>query len=157
MSDYLKAADEARKILRGFKAFEEVATALELAGTSVQAKAEAEAALVVLRSDIATAVRDVADAKAEAERARVAANKATADAKTAADGIVAGARSKADAIVSAAEALAESKAETGQLAQADADTLLALTGAKADALLAEVKDLEARAENARAYLTKLAS
>lgn len=156
MSDYLKAADEARKILRGFKAFEEVATALELAGTSVQAKAEAEAALVGLRSDLAAAGLELGAVYAEAERARVAATKATADAKTAADGIVAGARSKADSIVSAAEALVESKAEAGQLAQADADTLLALTGAKVDALLAEVKDLEARAENARAYLTKLA-
>lgn len=154
--DILKAAEDARRLLRGFKAFQEVADALEAAGTAVQSKAEAEAALVAARADIdaakaelSGAKKDIADAKAKAKELR---EKAEADAAA----IVSLAKEQAASIVEAAKVGAQ---EHWQDKKASAD--LAVQAAKdaqarRDELQGEVKALEDRLAELRAAAAKIA-
>jgi colicin import membrane protein len=156
MSDFLKAADDARRLLRGFKAFEEVAAALEMAGIAQQTKAEAESKLAFLLTKIETA-------KVEAEEQAGKNAETVAAASKRAEEIVAAAGAKAVAIVADAQtkaanetqkAVADRKAAEDARAAAFAEAAEVMT--KRDALLAEVSDLEKRVDKARAYLAKLA-
>ena len=156
MSEFLKAADDARRLLRGFKAFEEVAKALELAGVADQRKAEAESKLAFLLVQIETA-----QAEADEKAAKHAADEAAA--KQRADEIVAAAGAKALQIVADAQTTAANaelqaasvtRAAEERLALANAE--VAVVQSSREDLAAEVKDLEERAEKARKYLAKLA-
>lgn len=152
----IKAADDARRFLRGFKAFEEVAAALEHVGTLEQRAAEARQVLAELQPQIEAA-------KAEAASAEVKAASIIGDAQIHAEQIKVAAAAKAEALVADADTKAQNivlqaqadktKAEDARAA-ATAETAEVLT--KRDKLLIEVKDLEARADKARAYLAKLA-
>ena len=156
MSELIKAADDARRLLRGFKAFEEVATALELAGVAEQRTAEADAKLAGLQAQINQAQADLERITADGAAAKAAAEDRARE-------IVQG------AIATGEQVRAEAQA-SAQAVKAEADAYLAAKSAEVDALVAtqrqaeeardalaaEVKDLEARAEKARAYLAKLA-
>jgi colicin import membrane protein len=156
MSTFLKAADDARRLLRGFRAFEEVATALELAGQAEQTKTEAESKLAFLLVQIETAKVEAEEQEAKNAAAIAAAEQRAAD-------IVAAAGAKAVQIVadaqtaaSNAELQAASVRKTAEDARAAAALETAEAIAKRDLIAAEVKELEARADKARKYLAKLA-
>ena len=70
MSQLMKAADECRKLLRGFQAFEEVASALERVGSIEQAQKEAEKAIASLNKQIADAKDDLVRIQAENAEAK---------------------------------------------------------------------------------------
>ena len=98
-TEMIKGADDARRLLRGFKALDELAVLLDSAGAAVQAKDEADIALAGLREQIA--VRHV-----ELEQAGVAVLTAKEDAK----GIVANAKAAASDILTNAERAARAAA-----------------------------------------------
>ena len=152
----IKAADDARRLLRGFKAFEEVAAALEQVGTLEQRAAEAKQVLADLGPKIDAAKAEVIDSQAKAAQILAAA-------KTQAEAIAGAAGAKAQAIVADAETRAQNIVFDAEGVKVRAEELRAVAHAEAakglemrDRLAAEVKDLEARAEKARAYLAKLA-
>lgn len=154
-NDVLKAADDARRFLRGFAAINEVATAFEQAGSVLQAKDEAEKALAELRREVAeqqevlaAAERDLAAAKQQARdvvaAAKEKAEQTVADATETIAGMKAGVDTYKAEVTVACNAAA--KASAKKVDEALAQRL---------ELAAEVKELEARAERARAYIAKL--
>lgn len=155
-NEFIKAADDARRLLRGFRAFEEVAAALAKTGEIVQARAEAETALAALQPQIAEARAAVSEAMAQAD-------KILADAREEGERITGAAGAKALVLVADAETSAQNIVFEAEGVKVKAEELRAVAHKEAadaldkrDLLAAEVKDLEARAEKARAYLAKLA-
>ena len=155
MADLLKAAADARVLLRGFKALQEVADALEDAGKAQQHAEEARAMLAALLPQIVAAegklenareeaARAVADAKAEAARTKDAA-------KAKAEEIVARA---AEREAAASRTVDEAKA-AGKAAAALADDTVREAKAKRDALQAECFDFEKRVDAAKERIAKL--
>lgn len=150
-----KAADDARRLLRGFKAFAEVAEALEAVGQLEQRQAEAEKVLVDLAPKI--------DAeRAELQRLAAQCEALVVTARGEADTIKAEAKAAALATVeSASRAAAEIAADADALratAESAACAALAAAGAelaKRDALEAECVEIEKRADKARAFIAKL--
>lgn len=154
-TNLLKAADDARRLLRGFTALADVAAALEQVGQLEQRRGEVEAQLIALRADVETAKRMEADSLAKGAEH-------VSSAVTRADEIVARANVQAEHILSAANADAEQLLDAAQVRAANADrarvTVEALADAAQatrDALEAECTEIEKRAEKARAYLAKL--
>lgn len=155
-NDFLKAADDARRLLRGFKAFEEVAAALEAAGIAEQSKTEALKDVESLRVQIASEKAELAAAKKDAAEARAKAKELIEQAELKAAALLEHTQQKA---IAAAEKV-----------RCEADAYLAAKTAEVDAVVnqqrkaeacvdrlsVEVKELEARVEKARAYLAKLA-
>lgn len=152
----IKAADDARRLLRGFKAFEEVAAALEAVGTLEQRAAEANKVLADLAPQIEAGKAEVAAAYAKADAivldAKADAEKVAGVAGAKAMTLVADAETKAQDILLEAEGIKVRAEEVRAVAHAEAAEALT----KRDKLAAEVKDLEARAEKARNYIAKLA-
>lgn len=155
-TDLLKGADDARRLLRGFKAFEEVAAALEQAGAAVQAREEAEASLADLRGQIVAAGDELEKAQTRVTAAKDEARLIVESSRSAADGIMADAARKAESLQAQGEAAAAAAREVCSAEYAAAQVKLQDMKDEAEALAAEVKALEARAEKARAYLAKLA-
>lgn len=156
MSNLKQSADDARRLLRGFKAFEEVATALDNAATLEQRESELKTSIEVLSKERDGLAGKVREAKERVAKARDAANTTLDKAKADADAIVSAAQVAADTLSLRAR---EEASTIVSAAQAAADTLsrqAAEVAAVRDKLAAEVKDLEARAEEAQAYLKKLA-
>ena len=154
-SDLIKAADDARRLLRGFKAFAEVAEALEVAGQAEQRKLEAETQLAAIQPQIEVAKTDVLIAKGKAKQI-------TADAEEKATKLVAAAEVSATQIVVRAEAEA-----AGAVKATDNAVLQAKESARAareaysqalhdrDALLKECEAHEVRLAKAQASIAKL--
>jgi chromosome segregation ATPase len=155
MTDYLKAAADARRLLAGFKAIDTVAAAFEHVGDLERAGTEAKARLEQLTTEN-QAARDLLKAtKVEAAGVKAKAAAALDEAQKKAEDIVAKAQAAAHLIASqgdrdAADAVARAEAV---LAAAD-ESAKAITTER-DRLQAEVKALEARAEKARQYIAKL--
>lgn len=153
--DMTKAADDARRLLRGFKAFAEVAEALEAAGQAEQRKLEAEVQLGALRPQIEAAKTDVLVAKAKAKEIVSLAEEQAAKRITAAEinaaQIVAEAKRKAVDIVAAADVVANNAA----LASRKAVEATEKAATERDALLKECQTLEARLAKAQASIAKL--
>lgn len=156
MSNLKQSADDARRLLRGFKAFEEVATALDNAATLEQRESELKTSIEALSKKRDRLYSQTNQAEAELSVARGMAKETLDKAKADADVIV------GQAIRQAADLTSQAKNEASTIvsaAQAAADTLsrqATEVAAVRDKLAAEVKDLEARAEKAQAYLKKLA-
>lgn len=155
MSELLKAADDARRLLAGFAGLQTVADALEKAGRLEQAQAEADKTLLQLRADIDQAKKELADATAESARIKK-------DAKTVADTLTAEAKTKADTLIEATNQRVASIMSDVDLQVANAKSHLAeaesqavIAQEKRDALLLEAKDLESRIAKARAQAAKL--
>lgn len=155
-NEFIKAADEARRLIRGFQALDSVAAALDKAGAAIQAKTEAEAALSGLHKEIADAHAQLdaakADAKAEIDNAKAKAKKIVDDAAAKADELILGAQAKLDAERAKYEADVQKAAHDLAAALAAADE----AEARRDTALRELADIEAKIEKARAYLAKLA-
>lgn len=154
--DLMKAADDARRILRGFRAFEEVATALEASATAVRLAEEAESRMNVLRAELEVVKADHGAAVAQLEKARK-------DGKAAleADQVKAKARAEktmADAVARAVELVeAAEKRAAGIDAEADKVRVAAgLIAAEVEAKRAELAELNAGIETARATIARMA-
>lgn len=155
-NDFLKAADDARRLLRGFKAFEEVAAALEAAGIAEQSKTEALKDVESLRVQIASEKAELAAAKKDAAEARAKAKELIEQAELKAAALLEHTQQKA--IAAAEKVRGEADAYlAAKTAEVDAVVNQQRKAeARVDSLSVEVKDLEARVEKARAYLAKLA-
>lgn len=155
-TEMFKGADDARRLLRGFKALEDLANVLEQSGAAVQAKEEAETALADLRGQIAAAGDELEKAQTRVTAAKDEARLIVEAARSAADGIAADAGRKAESLRAQADADAAAAREAVAVEIAAAQANLRGMKDEATALAEEVKALEAKAEKARAYLAKLA-
>jgi len=133
---FTQAADEVRKLLRGLKAIDVVAEALEKVGSIDNARREAEAKLPVVRGEL-----DAANVAVEAARAESVKIIATANAE--AEGIAANAREQVRALKAAtASEIAEAEAAASAKV-ANAEAKVAEQRETRDALAAEIKTLTA--------------
>ena len=154
-TDLIKAADDARRLLRGFKAFAEVAEALDATGQLELRAAEATRTLAALSGQLVTAQADIAAAKAEASAARAAVKvdtaKVLARANAEAGEIQDAARAAVRALEVAAQAEVVKAKDAARLAKvAEIDAV-----GKRNALLAECEALEARLAETKAAVAKL--
>lgn len=156
MTNLLKAADDARRLLRGFKAFEEVANALDTAASLEQRVAEINAAIPGLTAQRDALTVEVAELQARAEKTKQEAKDIAASAKDAAAGILLDAKTKAEEVETGLKASREQVNTNINEMVAAWNTQLTELTAKHEAATKEVKDLETRAEKAKAYLAKLA-
>jgi len=154
-NELIQAADDARRLLRGFAAIETVAKAFEEVGQLEQRKAESESILNALAADVAATRAELQSSIEQIEQIRAEAKRTTADAKTVADGILKSADMKAEAIVSDANAAASATQEAADNVKALADAHIANLAAARDAIMAETTALEERATAAREYLANL--
>lgn len=157
MTDILNAAADARRLLAGFKAIDTVASTLENIGSIVQAGEEAAKRLESLQTSCAkaqaalkdarsTAVSIVAEAEVNADEIRAAAETFAADRVKQAD-------DRAAEVMADAQRFVDAKAE--ELREKDVELHAQVVAANnlREAMLA----LEARANDARAYLNALKS
>lgn len=155
MSELLKAADDARRLLRGFKAFEEVAAALDAAGSLEQRTTELTTAVATLTAEHA-ALLERAHAAREVLATTQRENQAlAASAQDAAALVVAHAQEQAANIVAEANAAAEAVKDTAAQAAAAVAAEIETSNETLARVTAEVEALEARAASAREYLAKL--
>lgn len=154
-NELIQAADDARRLLRGFAAIETVAAAFENVGQLEQRKEEVETLLKKLGDEVKDATDTFRATIEKAEIANAEAKRMTADAKTVADGIKSSAEAQAKAMVEDAMA----SVREAQIAKDNVTTLaeihLGEIEVQRNVLLAEVEALEARAAEAKAYLAKL--
>lgn len=155
-NELIQAADDARRLLRGFAAIETVAKAFEEVGQLEQRKTEGEAILSDLAAELVAARAELSTHIEQIEQIRTEAEGTTADAKTVADGIVKSANLRAEDIISDANAAAAETREAAENVRAQADAHIVNLAAERDAILAETTALEERAAAAREYLAKLA-
>lgn len=155
MTDYVKAAADARQLLRGFRAFADLAEAFDSVGQAIATKAEAEKVTEDLKKDIAKAQAELVAAK-DAAKKELAEAKAKADAsgrtaeKRAADMIAGADRLAADTKARAEALLAEANARVA-VARREADEALAAR----DAAQRELAEIEGRIVKAKAQIQKL--
>jgi cell division septum initiation protein DivIVA len=155
MTDYLKAAADARRLLAGFKAIDTVAAAFEHVGDLERAGAEAKTRLDQLTIEN-QAARDLLTAtKAEAHGVKAKAAAALEEAKKKAEGIVAEAHAAAGRTARQADEDASSVLAAAEELRVTAEKAVRAAEVERDRLLAEVKALEARVEKARQYIAKL--
>lgn len=154
-NELIQAADDARRLLRGFAAFSEVAAALEHVGTLEQRKGEAETLLSATAAELEAAKVERDTHLEQIEQIRTECKRTTADAKTVAEGIIKSANLKAEDIISDANAAAALTREAAENVRAQADAHIVNLAAERDALLVETTALEERATAAREYLAKL--
>ena len=154
-NELIQAADDARRLLRGFQAFAEVAAALDHVGQLEQRKTEVEALLTKLGDEVKEATDTSRATVEKAELANAEAKRMTANAKTVADGIVASAEAKAKALVEDAMTAVREADQAKSNTIASAEAHLGEIEVQRNVLLAEVEALEARAATAREYLTNL--
>ena len=154
-TDYIKAAADARQLLRGFRAFDEMAEAFESVGQMIADKQEAEKTLADVNQRIA-------DAKAELEEISGTVAKVAADAKAQAASVLKTAEKRAADLIAGAEKTASDAKEAAEAMMADAKA--AATAARMDATASiQAKDqaqselavIEDKLEKARKQIAKL--
>ena len=154
-TDLIKAADDARRLLRGFGALSQVAEALEAVGQLELRAKEATNILAGLQVQVADAQAALAEHKAAAkhhiESTRDQAGKLTAKAEVKASEILGAAQTEAKAFETTANELVTARQAEAVSAAAARDSALV----KRDALLKECEALEARLAKAQASVAKL--
>lgn len=155
MSELIKAAGDIRKLAKLYENMSAAAEALEHVGTIEQAANEAQARLDKLTGE-------VKHQRALREAAELEASDLLAEAKAKADGILTAAvDSAAELQRQAQELVANSRAESALIVEAsqqrsaDLKKQADVAEDRVVSALAEVTELEKRAEKARAYLSKL--
>jgi chromosome segregation ATPase len=152
MSDLIAAANEVRKILKGFKAVEEVSAALDRVGSIENAGKEADKYLGLVNATIAQAKLDLEKANTAVTEAKEQAKKVAADAKSKADARISKAEEDAASIVASAK---DKEAESAKkVAKLEAEMSEKTT--QLSALTTELAEVEAKVTKAKAYLAKLA-
>ncbi len=146
-----QAADEVRKILRGFKAVEQVADALEQAGSIEAARKDAEKKLAELRGLIVESEQKLSTANAEVESAKDAVKQVVADANAKAKDKVGKAEAKAAEIIADAQVTVAELQAKAQNAKAELDATIA------DTVVAnkELADIERKIAKAKSDIAKL--
>jgi|GEM_PF-3756613 len=154
-TNFQKTADDARQLLRGFKALSELADAFENTASLVQAAAEGQRQLTKLRADIVGVEADAANVKA-------AAKKLVDDAKARVEKIEVQARDtnaelRDNAIASAARITAEANEQVRRAIEAADKAHEELEAASQAKQLAqaELASLEERIAKARAAIFNL--
>jgi hypothetical protein len=154
-TDMIKAADDARRILKGFKAFAEVADALEAAGQIELRAAEAQRVLADLQPRIEAGQAAVLEAQARAAQMAAAAhadaNRIVSAAELQASETVAAARQAAAKLTEDADAVVVKRKAEGVRAMGERDSAMV----KRDALVKECTALEQRLADAKAQVAKL--
>ena len=152
---FIRAADDARRLLQGFKAVQEVADAFELAGTVMQAQAEAQTALDALKPQLEAARAELTNVKSAAKAEHVKSLKALGESKSQADLVIKAAQDKADDLLSAARlTLAHAKTEADEI-QAAAAEALELSRKARDAVAEEIVALQAKLDELKATAARL--
>jgi chromosome segregation ATPase len=146
-----QAADEVRKILRGFKAVEQVSAALESVGSIQNAGKEAETQLGCIKAEIQKAQEELTAAKVEIQNAKDEAKKVSADAKAKAENKMD--KLAKEAAEFAAKANEDACAMTAKVEAAKLDLDKVLTDR--DAAQRELDDLEAKIAKVKAQAAKL--
>lgn len=154
-TDFQKTADNARQLLRGFKAVSELADAFENAGSVVQASAEAQRTLDKLRPQVeelqSAVARAKSDAKHLADAAKVKAGALLDTAQATAEAIVQQAEAEAKRVVDEANTAADAASQAADKAHAE---LEAASQAKQLAEQ-ELASIEARIAKAKAAMVQL--
>jgi chromosome segregation ATPase len=154
-NEFLKTADDAKRLLKGFAAIQTVADAFEQVGSLQQAKTEAEKAIPKLQAQVSEVNAELDKAKADVKAAKAEAKDIVSKAKDGAEQIIAEAQRKSEEIA-AASALSLNQAKTKEAeAVAGAQDLVSQLEAKRNALNTEVATLEAKVEKAKSYIAKL--
>jgi chromosome segregation ATPase len=153
MSDmsFSQAADEVRKILRGFRAVEQVSAALERAGSIENAVKEGEARLAAVRTQIEENVAALDAETIAIERARTEAKTIRADAKSKAEQKIEDANARAAQII----AEASQKREEAEARVAAAEDRLSGLALDEKAKIQELAALDTRIAEARAQIAAL--
>ena len=154
-TEFLQAADEARRLLRGFKALETVAAALDMAGLAEQAKGEAEAALVALKPQIDAAKAELGHALTDVALAKSKAAELVDAAHERAAAITAAALEKANESNAAAEAKLADAATRCESMLAAAASSVAESAAERNALVLEIDTLQGKLDKLKAQASKL--
>lgn len=155
-NEYLQAAQDANRLLSGFAAVATVAAAFEKVGSLQQAQSEAEAALAALAPQVADAITQITRAEENMRAAEREALMIVANANFKAEAITTDAQLKADLVLSDAESNAAGAKAAAQAAVESSEQEITQAEAKRDAIYADCEALEIRANEARAYLAKLA-
>ena len=155
MSNLLKAADDARRLLRGFSALADVAAALEQVGQLEQRSTEATAILAGLQVQVADAQAALVTAKADASQHWAKAKQQAADtiakAEVKVSDILGSAERAAKAVETTANELVSARQAEAVSAMAARDSALV----KRDTLAKECEALEARLAKAQTAINKL--
>lgn len=154
-TDLIKAADDARRILKGFKAFAEVADALEAAGQIEQRTVEAQRVLAEIQPKVAAARAEIDAAQAEAKAIVAKAKEQAAGhveaAKQHAADIVFIAKNETGVLTAAADEHVKKRQAEAVSAAAARDTALV----QRNALAKEVDELEAKLAKTKGQIAKL--
>lgn len=151
MSDFIAAADEVRKLLRGFKAVEVVSAALEKVGSIENAGKEAESLLSTVKAEIAKAQEELTLSKADIMNAKEEAKKLAADAKAKVE-------ARMDKVAAdAAKMIADANAGQAEAANRIAAANEELGGIKAecDVVAKELSELESKLAKVKAQAAKM--
>lgn len=154
-NEFLQAADDAKRLLRGFSAIQTLADAFERAGSLEQAAAEADVKLAKTVPLVEEATQKIALAEKTMRDAELAARLVAADAKIAADVVVGEAHEDAAEVRAVAAATLDAAKAQAVGIVSNAEALALAMSDRRDSLAQEVTELEFRAESARAYLAKL--
>lgn len=130
---YNQAADEVRKILKGFRAVEQVSEALEKVGSLENATKEAEKRLDSLNAQGTAATCALKATEEEVQAAKDEAKKIKAKAKEQADAILGKAQDQATTLVADAILAVDAKTKSVASAQAELTVITAaIAGASAE-------------------------
>lgn len=155
MNEYQKAADDAKRLLSGFKGVAILADAFDKVGSLVQAEKDAKASLEALGLKIAEAQQALADVKSEAANviatAMSEAEVLRTKAKTDADKFLSDAKKAA----TKAQTKAEEKVTWALEREKTVDEAAAEKWAKQEALTKELADLEDKIARAKAKVQEL--
>lgn len=153
--NYTQAADEARRLLRGFTAMHELAAALEQAGALEARVAEYKGLADKMAGDIDSARAQLLGIRAQADEAVEEAARIAAAAKDDAESIVSQAKFDAEIIRADAKAHATALVDTATSKRDEIEReVLELMNAATD-MRAEAKALEDRIEAARTQMATM--
>lgn len=148
---FTQAADEVRKLLRGLKAIDVVASAMDRAGSVENAVKESETKLVSLRAEIGVVEGEVAAAVASVSAAKDEAKQIKAKVKDNADELIA----KAEAEAAAIKLAADKSVDDAEKTVGAANQKLQGIAQEVNAKMTELAELEANIANAKAQIAKL--
>lgn len=155
MNEYLKAADDAKRLLAGFKAVATVADAFEKVGQLQQAGGEAQATLTQARGELIAAKTELDSAKAKAQETRTNADELMRKTESHVAMLKDEATKEAAAVVASAKEQAKATRDQLQMDCDAANQAVSDAQAKRDALNAEVNLLENKLDTLKAQAAKL--
>lgn len=151
----LQIADDARRLLRGFAGIEKLAEAFENVGKLEQQGVEIQGKIATLQSERTALTAQCEALKMEIKDAQAEGKRTLNDAKAVANTVLEAANTEAAGIISTAQSKAAEIQAASDTAVAGANSKLAEISAACEAKQDEVKELEKKAEKARAFIEKL--